>query len=306
MGGVVGDQFVVVSGYSRSIYNATRIVYAYDTKNSSAQWRRMDDLPFVDGLTHMSFAKRGGMLYTCGGYIGATPGPETNLCLSFNHSQPPTKQWTILPPLPEGRGGGSLWVIRNSNSLVFSAGAIRPNRVPMDRNSTWELNLGNLRSGWIPRESTPLMGNHISHATITYPSSQRFFLFGGQKGFDEGYGNQADMFEWDQFNRTWIRRASMPFARGHATASTPHFGCGIVVAGGVINGKYNGTYLLTETSDVQYYNANLDVWTKMGDLPEAIRAPICDIVRFPGGVAWLYCQGGRVARDFSWRIRITM
>lgn len=54
-------------------------------------------------------------------------------------------------------------------------------------------------------------------------------------------------------------------------------------------------------SDVSYYDAQSNTWTKVGDLPTALNTPVCDI-DFEGG--WYYCFTGFANGDFAQKIRI--
>jgi hypothetical protein len=189
--------------------------------------------------------------------------------------------------------------IKQSNSLLFTAGATRPDGNAFDHPDTWELPLDNVSIGWGKRMDIPYEANHVSHVTALYEGKQRHYVAGGQLQQDEYNRNQADHFEWDSTNKQWIRRASLPVARGHATASTVPYGCGYMVAGGAINGGI-------QTSDISYYSIDTDTWTSIGNLVHELNSPVCDIVHLGQNNDWLYCQTGPICCDFSWRIRITL
>jgi N-acetylneuraminic acid mutarotase len=296
---MIGDDFVLVSGFTKSWTNVTKKVYALNVKDASATWREMDDVPVPVGFSHAAATIVDNTMYICGGYIGGTPGPQTDICLKYSHTNPLTEQWSYLPSLPEGRGGGGMCFMNSTNSLLFTTGAIRPNGRATDQNTTWELDLSNTMNGWVRRADIPYTGNHVSHVTATYEGKKRHYILGGQKGSNEPYGNKADNFEWDNMNKIWIRRANMTIPRGHASSSTVPYGCGFIMAGGAINND-------TQTSDVSYYGIDTDTWISIGNLTQPINTPVCDIARFSPGLDYLYCQSGGISSKFSWRIRISL
>jgi N-acetylneuraminic acid mutarotase len=295
LGGMIGNDFIVVSGFSGAFNETTTKVYAIDTTNSTAKWRAMDDVP-VPGFTHSADVVVGSVMYICGGYVGATPGPDTPICLKYSHTNAPTQQWSFLPNLTDGRGGGALIYLNEKNSLLYTAGATRRGTT-VDFNTTWELDLDNLATGWIQRADIPYKGNHISRVAATYQGKNRYYVAGGQLQQQEKSGNQNSLYEWDVINSQWIQRANMTIARGHASSSTRPYGCGFIMAGGAINDG-------NKTADISYYGINTNSWTTIGLLPQAINTPICDIVSFGPGNDWVYCQTGNVGGYFSWRTRI--
>jgi N-acetylneuraminic acid mutarotase len=272
-------------------------VYAYNTKDPSAKWREMDEVP-VPGFSHASYAVDKTIMYVCGAYVGPTPGPDSRICLKYNHNAPKGQQWSRLPDMPESRGGGGLNHIKETNSLLYSGGATRRG-MTIDYNTTFELDLDNLSAGWVYRQPLPYKGNHLSHVTAYYQNKPRYYWAGGQIAQEEAYGNQKDLFEWDQASKTWIRRADMPLPRGHASSSTIAYGCGFIMIGGAVNGN-------DKTTNISYYAINTNTWIKIGDLPLKMNTPVCDIVRNVAGSDWVYCQTGPVSVSFSWKRRISL
>jgi Kelch motif len=298
MGAMIGDDFVIVSGFAKSWLNTTKKVYSFNTKNSTAMWMEQDEVPVPIGFSHSAFAVNGNTLYICGGYVGPTPGPDTNACLKYSHKKPRATQWEHLPSLPEGRGGGGLWYMNYTNSLQYTTGATRPNGTATDHNTTWELSLNNMTKGWMRRADLPYRGNHVSHVTVHYNGTYRHFVAGGQERQNENYANRPDHYEYDNMKKTWIQRASMPYGRGHASASTFAYGCGYIMAGGAINNK-------SHTADISYYGIDTNTWTSIGNLTMALNTPVCDIVRFANGTDYIYCQTGPISAEFSWRRQIS-
>jgi N-acetylneuraminic acid mutarotase len=298
MGALVGDDITLVSGFSGSFNSVTKKVYAYNTRDPNAKWREMDDVP-VPGFSHAAFAVDKTILYTCGAYVGGTPGPDSPICLRYNSAAPRGQQWSRLPDMPISRGGGGLNHIKETNSLVYSAGATRRDGVTIDYTTTVELDLDNVSAGWTYRQDIPYKGNHLSHVTAYHQGRARYYWAGGQLEQQEKFGNQNDLVEWDQASKTWIKRADMTLARGHASTSTIPYGCGFLMIGGAINTG-------DKTPNIAYYGIDTDKWTSIGELPKKMNTPVCVIVRNVENSDWVYCQAGPVNGEFSWKRKISL
>jgi hypothetical protein len=48
-----------------------------------------------------------------------------------------------------------------------------------------------------------------------------------------------------------------------------------------------------------FFDIDEDKWTNIGELPDAINTPVCDI-----NGEWLYCQSGHISGNFSVRRKI--
>jgi hypothetical protein len=308
-----------VSGFVDDWEQSTNKVYALDTTKTPFTWEPMDDLPMdnVDapwsnsktGITHGAFVIVKDIYYMCGGYLGGNPGAETNACFKYNHSILPGngEQWSRLPNLPKGRGGGGLVYDSGENALYFSLGATRPrpyDRYCEDQTDTWMLDLDDVEdpntvAEWKDLAPAKYTANHIGFVSAKDKTgNERYYFYGGQNGEDEPNGNYADMYEYLPSTNTWESRRSMPFNRGHTSASTLAIGCGFMIAGGAIDGGW------VHTSDVSFYDPfgesdGLGSWTKIGDLPTAINTAVCGIHG-----EWFYCQSGAVETFFSWRRKI--
>ena len=296
---MIGSDLVIISGFKNGWNYVTKETYALDTSDPNAQWRRMDDLPASDGVTHSAFAVVGQKLYMCGGYLGGNPGPDIPDCFVYDHSvQPGTSgQWSTFQPLPEGRGGGGMIYDTNSNALLYAAGADRQKgtQVTFDPPTTWMYSFDNKSAGWVQKQDIPYVGNHISYVTAYDDNGkERHYFVGGQLSGDEFNSNLADHVEWDAENEQWIKRQSMPFPRGHSASSTRAIGCGYITIAGAKN-------RWAKTSDVSYYDIPSDSWKKIGDLPEALNTPVCDISN-----GWLYCESGHPHSRFSYKRQLTV
>jgi Kelch motif len=259
----------------------------------------MDDVPTPTGFTHSAYVIVGNTLYTCGGYIGGNPGHESDVCLKYDHTAMKGQQWSSLPSLPSGRAGGAMLYIKTTNTLLVATGATRSDPLDIwhstDYNTVWELSLTDTSTGWVQKADIPHKGNHVAYTTVNHLGTDRHYVFGGQLHEDEAYGNQKELYEYDGVQ--WIRRADMPYGRGHTSSSTfPVGSCGFITAGGAINGKM-------KTSDIHYYSIVTDTWTKIGNLPAKINTPICDLVDLEDG-KYIYCQTGFIRPRFSFRRKI--
>jgi N-acetylneuraminic acid mutarotase len=301
-GGLLGNDFVVFSGFVGTSWTATRKVFALDTSDLNSTWREMDDVPVVEGITHtghvvVNFTK----FYMCGGYVGSyTPHPKpTDVCYLYEHTSARSMQWTQLPSLPEKRAGGGMVYDESRNSLIFSGGAnfMNPNdrTTIYDNMNTWELQLDSLAAGWTAKTNIPYAANHIGYASVNYQCKQQHYFLGGQKGDDEKNGNVADMYEYMSSSDTWAARPSMLFPRSHFSSSTiaDSRGCGLFKMGGAVNGG-------NKTSEIHYYSIQNSNWTKIGNLKAALNTPVCVIT--PSN--YLYCQGGNVNYKHSWRVQL--
>lgn len=172
------------------------------------------------------------------------------------------------------------------NALIFAGGAERPvegKANAVDYQHTWMYELSKPGLGWQEMTDIPFLANHMSYVTTKDASGKtRHYFVAGQIGENEKSGNVDDNYEWDAAAETWLKRADMPFTRGHASSSTNDVPCGFIIAAGSTNefGK---------TADVHYYDIGSDSWTKIGELPGSVNTPVCDI-DFEAGM--YYCETG--------------
>lgn len=211
-------------------------------------------------------------------------GPHISTCLVYDHSKGKGKQWEFFPDLPEGRAGGGMVYDPIRNALIFAGGAERPkagNANAVDYKHAWMYEFDS--PGWKTLPDIPFLSNHMSYASTKDASGKvRHYFVGGQIGENEYTGNIDVNYEWDAIGEKWIKRADMPFTRGHASSSTNAVPCGYIIAAGSTNefGK---------TKDISYYDIASDSWTKIGELPNAINTPVCGI-DFARGM--YYCETG--------------
>lgn len=302
IGAMMGDNFLLVSGFKDDWSLATPVAMMLDVSNSSATWQRVDDHPQALGTTHGGFATVGkNKFYQCGGYLDGGKGTSTDACYVADIAQPSGKQWTRFASLPDtrGRAGGGMVYDSAMNSLFFAGGAVRdyPGDNGEDFNNTWMYSLANPQNGWVPRSPIPYTGNHISFVTAyDGEGHERHFFLGGQHEEREHDGNIVSHYEYLADSDSWVAREPLPAPRGHAASSTRWIGCGfLLVAGSTDGGK---------VSDVDYYSIETNSWTKLGDhpwIPSGINTPVCDIHR-PDNT--LYCESGEVNSFASYKRQI--
>ena len=299
-GSMIGKDFVIFSGFKNGYSMATTETYALDMSASDASWRRMDDMPFPQGLTHLGIAVVGMKAYICGGYVGGSLGTHAANCFIYDHSilSGSGKQWSSFASLPNGgRSGGGMIFDSTLNALIYAGGSQRPIQgqgSAIDYFDTWMYSFNNPNDGWVSKTNIPFHGNHMNFVTA-YDSSgkERHYFFGGQDADNEHTGNTATMYEYVATTDTWIQRAPMPFPRGHSAAASRAVGCGFIVAGGRTN-----TGL---TSDITYYDIANNVWTLVGNLPVEIHTNVCVVAN-----GMFRCETGWAEGPFSAQRPITV
>jgi Kelch motif len=323
-GGFVGDDFVITGGFYPDASKVTVQTWAYRSPPSSGagaagSWERRADYPISAGVTHAAFAVdyTSDRLYMCGGYLGGNPGPATARCFVYRSS---TNAWSVLPDLPSPRGGGGLTYSRSSNTLIFATGAQRVvvgGQDAVDFVTAWTLDLNSATTTgtWVAVADSLLAGNHISSVTgVDSAGMEHYYFLGGQEGENEETGNKDQVVEYLLGTNTWRNRAPMAMKRGHSSAATIPYRCGIVIAGGAINGTTAAVpsslfakiwaflkrlFGFTEsgralTADISYYDIATDQWTTIGALRSSAKT-LCDIKD-----DYLYCGKSRT-KDFSRR-----
>ena len=271
---IIGSDLFITGSFVNNYTSATNRSYARDISVTNSPWRLMDDVPGAVGVTHAAVVAIATKVYICGGYKGPASGQHVDTCNVYDHMKSPgTGQWSNFPSLPNnGTGGGAMFYDSEKNALYYTGGAQRPivgSRYSKDVTNTWKYSFNDPSHGWVASTPIPYIANHQSVVTNRNVFGQeRHFVLGGQKGDNEITKNVADMYEFIASNETWIRRASMPYERSHASISTHAFGCGFILAGGSRNGQK-----LNRTSDIHYYDIPSNNWTMIGSLPNVAATP---------------------------------
>lgn len=275
MGLLVGDDIVMFGGFFNGIANVTNHTYARSVTKVNDIWRRMDDIPLLGGLTHAAEVAVGRKVYLCGGY-SVYPGPHRASCFVYDHGKVPgSKQWSNFPSLPVGSAGAGMIYDAALNALFYAGGRQSYNFTnpgTLDVTNTWKYSFSSPSVGWMASTPIPYEANHQSAVTHTDAfGNQRHFYAGGQERLFECCRNRNETYEFMPQTETWVKRASMPLARGHATTSTRAIGCGFIMAGGSVNSLGD---TLNRTSDMSYYDIPSDHWTKIGEVPFAGATPV--------------------------------
>jgi N-acetylneuraminic acid mutarotase len=272
------------AGFINKFSDVINQTYARDVTIDGSPWRRMDDMPLSVGITHAATTVVGRKVYLCGGYYGGHPGPHIPDCFVYDHSKAPgTMQWSKIADLPHnGTAGAGMIYDTAQNALYYAGGGQRlvpGSPHPVDLNNTWKYSFDNPQFSWVASTPIPYTANHMSAVThMNDKGQERHFFLGGQIGEYEITDNLADTFEFVTPEEKWIRRASMPIARSHATASTRPARCGFIVAGGSFNSM---TRKKNRTSDISYYDVQSNSWISIGNVPVAMATPM--VVSHPSG-----------------------
>ena len=296
-GAMIGTDFVIFSGFKNGYLNATTETYALDLSAPTAVWERMDDLPFAQGITHQGIVVVGMKAYLCGGYVGGSLGQHTDQCFVYDHSKPLGEQWSNFIPLPMGgRSGGGMIYDTAMNAIVYAGGSQRVTQgqpVAIDYKDTWMYSFDNPTAGWVQQSNMPFYGNHMNSISVVDKNGkERHYIFGGQVGDYELWGNTATVYEYIIATDTWVERTSMPFGRGHSGSAVRSVGCGgFIVAGGRTNKGLTG--------DITYYNVEMDTWQSIGKLPVDIHTNVCVVYGNK-----LRCEAGWATGTFSTEIVI--
>eukprot|EP00178_Gracilaria_changii_P003266 TRINITY_DN147_c0_g1_i1.p3 TRINITY_DN147_c0_g1~~TRINITY_DN147_c0_g1_i1.p3 ORF type:complete len:253 (-),score=65.72 TRINITY_DN147_c0_g1_i1:3595-4353(-) len=214
-------------------------------------------------LTHCAQALVNHTLYLCGGFLSTAPGRSVRSCMSFSLRH---NRWRALPPLPVSAGGGAMVYVAPLHALLYAGGMRREPQQwrGQDSRATFLLPLRQLRRGWLRQRPMPNARNHMAAAA----AASRYLFLGGQHSADELRGNQRTLNQFDVRSGAWRARAQLPRALGHVAASSFAFWNGVLVVGGVLNGRQHSDELL-------YYDALADAWSVVGRFARRVQSPVC-------------------------------
>jgi hypothetical protein len=179
-GTVIGNDFVITSGFKSGYSMATTETYALDMFKTNDTWRRMDDMPFPMGLTHRGVAVKGMKAYFCSGYVGGTLGIHNGSCFEYYHSISPGSscQWTNFTSLPDrGRSAGGMVYDETLDVLIYSVGSQRLRqgiKGSFDFQNTWMYSFANTSAGWVSKRDIQFHGNHMNFVTAKDESNTSF------------------------------------------------------------------------------------------------------------------------------------
>ncbi len=270
MGNEGGKKYLVVFGGYYQFPGVTKAVYQREFKAANAEWERLADMPAK--VTHVAQWTDGKNTFCgVGGYDGDYPGTSGHSCFCYNRA---TNKYIPLPDLPGDRAGGGLAMIKkNGKRMLLYAGGVDRTvptfEVHIDYGTTWTLDYEDKNATWQKvKEDMPDPRNHMA----AVESCGRYYFVGGQREVDEEEGNVATVSEFLPESMTWSKNppAPLPFGLGHVSASVMAYKCGIMVVGGLRNGKKMVTA-------VQYYNSTTNAWSTIGWYPHEVATPVCGI-----------------------------
>lgn len=258
-----GETFLVVAGgyLAGKKLTAIRLVYGLNIDHKDSGWQELSTMP--QALTHCAQAIEGDTLYTCGGFVGSAPGKSVADCYRYSVT---TNEWQTLPSLPTHAGGGGLVYIAEMKTLMYASGMQRLKEVygGVDIGNTYMLKLNDLAGGWERKSDMPNPRNHMAGVY----ASGRIMFIGGQHSSNEDSGNQDTVNEYLPWSNQWKTRASLPMKLSHISASTFRYWDGVVVVGGVTNGR-------RKVESLYHYDAIKDCWTWFANYPVVVQSSVC-------------------------------
>lgn len=267
-GGVLVDSkshkhLVVFGGYiANSGLRTTNHAYALRLGVHGSKWRRLADMP--THATHTAQAIARDTVYICGGFAGTAPGRTIKECWKYDINR---NVWERLRDLPEARGGGGMVYVKRKRMLVYAGGNWRKEGEwrGVDKADCWSLKLGVKGAMWQRRRDIPNARNHMAAVRV----GGRMVFLGGQHLNLEHSNNQADVHEYLVGRDMWVKRRSMPRGLGHVSASAFPYWNGVMVVGGISNGR-------TLRDEILYFDLINDKWSVVGRFARKVQSPICN------------------------------
>ena len=255
----VDGRILLFGGFS-AFPGVTARVDRYDPATDA--WTRLRDMPAP--LTHAAPARDGRQVWFAGGFLGAHPGPVTDLVWIYDLDG---DTWHSGPRLPRRVGAGALVRVGRSLHYFGGVGADRDT----DSADHWALDLDS-PGAWVPRAPFPDPRNHFSAAEV----GGLIYALGGQNRHDTNPFEVALVHVYDPLADAWSARAPMPVPRSHAEPGTFVEGGEIVMTGGRSAPLDKPTL-----PDSSAYDPTTDTWRALPSLPLPLLAPA---VRRVGGL----------------------
>ena len=259
-GGAVNGKLYVFGGFETGWKRKSKDTWEYNPANS--KWTKKAPMPagYV-GVSHTANAvdKKTSTIYLVGGLalnkneIWPDGAYATNDTFAY-HAK--TDTWSVLPPIPQARGGGAAVVF--NNKLHFFNGASFQGAFTKDHAEHWSLDLGNAQKGWKQLASNSLGRNHLGGAV----HGDKIYAIGGQFLEREGCSNQDLTEAYDSKTNKWTTVASLPIGTGHIAPATLSTKYGIITVGGAVNTKGNGCRPPgNHRNQIFFYNPATDKWS---------------------------------------------
>ncbi|PTL72416.1 hypothetical protein C1I63_05840 [Rathayibacter caricis DSM 15933] len=271
-GGVaVGGKLYVFGGQFSGVTQTLRSD-RYDPATNS--WTRLRDLPEL--ITHAPVVADGTTLWILGGYVGLDKKDSSRRVWKYDI---PTDTYTAGPALPAARGGGGAAIV--GRQLHYLTGAVRQDSTgasTVDHPDHWVLNLDG-GTTWTASTPVPNPRNHVGTVVL----GSKIYVIGGQHRENESGTPQVQVDAFDVVTKTWTRRADLPVARGHISASTFAWNGKVLVLGGSEAGAVSSRTLYE-------YDPATNAWITRTSLPEALKSPVADLID-----GKIIVSGGRTA-----------
>ncbi|OOB92252.1 hypothetical protein B0T42_01120 [Rathayibacter sp. VKM Ac-2630] len=271
-GGVaVGGKLYVFGGQFSGVTQTLRSD-RYDPATNS--WTRLRDLPEL--ITHAPVVADGTTLWILGGYVGLDKKDSSRRVWKYDI---PTDTYTAGPALPAARGGGGAAIV--GRQLHYLTGAVRQDSTgasTVDHPDHWVLNLDG-GTTWTASTPVPNPRNHVGTVVL----GSKIYVIGGQHRENESGTPQVQVDAFDVVTKTWTRRADLPVARGHISASTFAWNGKVLVLGGSEAGAVSSRTLYE-------YDPATNAWITRTSLPEALKSPVADLID-----GRIIVSGGRTA-----------
>jgi N-acetylneuraminic acid mutarotase len=249
MGAVVNGKVYAFGGYVDRTYHPVATVNVYDV--ASGKWSTLADMPF-GGITHSGITVDGSNIYFAGGYPASATKGQTFSTRNVWKFDTTNNTWTAMPPLPAGRGAGTMV---NLNHVLYFFGGADPNR--NDASEMWKLDLNNMSAGWNTVASLPAPRNHVGGVAL----DGFIYALGGQTGQDNLSVFKGDVWRYDPSTNKWSTMASLPGQpRSHIAAASFAYNGEIITMGGEGPGRVALNY-------VQEYNPATNTWVSLTPLP---------------------------------------
>lgn len=252
------------------------------TDKAEAEWVRLADMP-TPAVTHMAQWTDGEIFCGAGGFIGRDPGRSGRRVWCYSAVK---NAWWRLPDLPEPRAGGGLVLVQHQGqrTLLYSGGVDRERETHSasdhtDYGTTWVLDFERpaqsqsqaSREAWQWRDTGQEMPDARNHMAAVNACG-RYLFVGGQHGVNEHSGNRPTISEWLPHEGRWAKLppAPMPHGVGHISASVMPYRCGVLVVGGIENGRMLSNKVL-------WWNPDSNKWSVVGYYPHRAATPVCGI-----------------------------
>jgi N-acetylneuraminic acid mutarotase len=260
MGATVNGKLYTFGGYIDGSYRPTARVDVYNPTTN--QWTRLKDIPFP-GITHSGTAVDGNFVYLAGGYPGHVGGPQTFSTTNVWKYDTVNDSWTMIQPLPSGRGAGAL--CRLNRTLYYVGGA---DSSRADRAEAFSLDLDNPSAKWVQLASMPAPRNHVGAVAL----GGYVYVVGGQTGQDAATVWKSDVYRYNPATNSWTTMASLiNQPRSHTAAATLAYNGKIYILGGEGPGHL-------ALSNVESYDPATNKWSSLSNLPAPRSSGIAEVI----------------------------